>query len=189
MRGMASKSLPLLHRAIRVAFEAHLGQDRDGRPALPYITHPIDVMLRLRYVARITDEELLAAALLHDVIEEGDWTPEGIEREFGPRVAGLVRELTRREPSPEERRGLTKDELWELRTRLLLEEIRAMSPEAQRIKLADRLSNLEESEIARSPEKRERYRRQSRLILDAIPRESSPELWDRLDALVRSLGH
>ncbi|MCG9895498.1 MAG: HD domain-containing protein [Fimbriimonadaceae bacterium] len=172
--------MTLLHRATLFAAEAHPGQDRDGEAALPYLHHPLEVARNLRWVAGVTDPEMLAAALLHDVVEETGRTLEELEDRFGTRVAGLVRELTRTEPSAEQTEGLSRDEVRELRSRMLLEEIARMSPEAQIIKLCDRLSNLEEAGWTRSEKRYRRYVKQSRRFLEIIPRTVNPPAWDRL---------
>jgi (p)ppGpp synthase/HD superfamily hydrolase len=172
---------PLLHEAIAYALRLHKGQDRDGGHALPYITHPVDVTIRLRYVGGVVDEELLCAAALHDVVEETGATLEDVRRRFGTRVAELVRQVTRSEPSEAEREGLTKDQLWELRNATLLAEIAGgMGPEAWQIKLADRLSNLSEAVMTRARDRLDRYLGQTGRILEIIPRDTNPRLWDAL---------
>src|SRR5579859_1540055 len=131
-------------RAIRLAAELHKGQVRDGEKALPYIVHPIEVLSNLRYVGGVTEEDMLVAAALHDTVEESGVELTGLKKDFGPRVESLVKELTREEPSPEQTVGLTPDEIWSLRSKMLLAEIARMSRDAQQLKLADRLSNVKE---------------------------------------------
>ena len=103
-----------------------------------------------------------------------------IESEFGSRVSTFVSELTRTEPALDQIASLTKKEVYELRTNLMLSDIDRMSPEAQRIKLADRLSNWREAKLVRSSKRLDRYRTQTKQILKAIPRRVSPRLWDTL---------
>ena len=68
----------LLEKAIAIAVEAHRGQtDRYG---VPYILHPMRVMCRLDTVAEKT------VGILHDVVEDTDWTFEGLQKEGFPRV-------------------------------------------------------------------------------------------------------
>jgi len=172
----------LVKRSLKFATKRHKGQVRDGTPTLPYITHPIDVVNILRYEARETDPEILAAGFLHDLLEETDTTADEIEERFGSRVAQLVCELTRTEPSVEVRASLPEPELWELRNQLLLDGIGAMSKEAQRVKLADRVSNLRGAFATREGLALDRYLRQSRMILERIPREVAPPLWDWITA-------
>lgn len=181
---MATKKLSALHRAVKYALKKHRGLDRDGDHPLPYITHPIDVANKLRYLARETDETVLAAAVLHDVVEESDATLDDVQQRFGAQVRDLVKELTRREPTPEETKGMTADEIWQLRSDLLLDDIRRMSHPAKKIKLADRLSNLEAALVTRPPDRLARYVQQTYLILEAIPRDTCPELWDSIRRLI-----
>lgn len=173
-----------LAKAIRFAEKAHKGQVREGEPPLPYITHPVDLINKLAYVGRVFDEELLCAAALHDVLEETEEDLGRIEKKFGSRIAVLVKELTRDEPSGKVVSGLSEEALRDLRNKLLLAGVKKMSPEAQTIKLADRLSNLQAAEKTRTPEKLERYRDQSREILKIIPREVNSSLWDAIDSMV-----
>lgn len=174
-----------LQRAVRWAAKLHRGQDREGTSPLPYITHPIDVMNRLRYLAQEEDEEILCAAALHDVVEECGTPFAEIEERFGARVAGLVKELTRQEPTEEETAGLAEDQVAALRSRMLLDEIAEMSADAQRVKLADRLSNLSSYLVTRRGEKLARYVRQSYMMLEIVPREVSPALWDGIQEVLK----
>jgi guanosine-3',5'-bis(diphosphate) 3'-pyrophosphohydrolase len=170
------------------AVVAHEGQERDGGHPLPYVTHPIEVLINLRTIGGVTDESHLVAAVLHDVVEESAVAFAEIELKFGAVACSLVRELTRSFPSSEELRGLTKEEAWHLKSERLLDEIRAMSPDAQRIKLADRLANLREARRVRGPKKLARYLEQTQRILAIIPVAVSPALWRAVDGEVRVAG-
>ena len=173
---------PVPDHAIRAAVEWHAGQLRDGDDPLPYVTHPIEVLSLLRHVGCVTDPDALCAAVLHDVLEETSVTPEQIEAVVGPRARDLVVALTREEPDDEETKGMSKEEIWRLRSHLLLEEIAKMPPDAQEIKLADRLSNVRAAKRAKKPDKLARYLRQTQQILDIIPRKVNPGLWDAIKA-------
>jgi len=173
-----------LAKAIRFAARAHRGQYREGEPALPYITHPIDLINKLAYIGEVKDEEVLIAAALHDVLEETDADTNKIRDKFGERVLAIVQELTREEPTSEVAEGMTEAALRDLRNKLLLDGVKNMGPEARTVKLADRLSNLIAAEKTREAKKLERYRDQSRKILKLVPRETNPGLWDALDQLV-----
>jgi (p)ppGpp synthase/HD superfamily hydrolase len=177
---MGKVAMPLVHRALKRAVKAHRKQERDGDAPLPYVTHPIDVLNLLRYDAGITDEEILAASLLHDVVEETDLTLPEIADEFGRRVARLVGEVTREET---DRTGLSDEEVWQYRTQALVDEIDRMSDEAKLIKLADRASNLRSALLTRTGDALNRYIRQSQLILEHIDRNVCPILWDRVQDL------
>lgn len=167
----------LLSKALQFAAEKHEGQFRDGENGLPYATHPFEVCTFLRYIGQVVDEDLLCAAALHDVLEETTTPASEIEKIFGERTGSLVVELTRREPTSEETSGMTKDEIWLLRANMLLAEIKLMSPDAQRVKLADRLANLREARLTKTGEKLRRYERQSKKILEIIPKSVNPALW------------
>lgn len=169
-----------IERALMWAVEGHRGTFRDGDAPVPYACHPVEVMLLLRHVGGVTEEAHLAASLMHDLVEDTPITLKEIEENFGAEIAGLVGEVTRDEPDNATRETLSKEDLWKLRTDLLMEEIRAMSVRAKQIKLADRLSNIREGMKTRSGYKLDRYIGQTRMILDAIDREVSPPLWDAI---------
>ena len=78
------------------AFAAHKHRDqrRKGADASPYINHPIAVANVLANEGGITDDTVLAAALLHDTIEDTDTNVEELQAEFGPDVAAIVVEVT-----------------------------------------------------------------------------------------------
>ena len=173
---------PRLDKAIQLAAKLHAGQEREGDAPLPYFTHPVEVLVLLRHLGGVTDEDLLCAAALHDVVEESDADLEEIAKAVGERAAALVRELTRYEPTDAEKKGLGKDEVWRLRANLLLDEIRAMSPNAQRVKLADRLANVREGKRTKAGPKWDRYAWQTEEILKIVPREINPGLWDAIRA-------
>ncbi len=166
-----------LELALDFALKAHAGGYRDGKDALPYITHPMEVLTLLRYVGGVTDEDLLCVGALHDVVEDCGIEIEAIRQSFGERVAGLVQELTRFEPDVT---GMDKEMAYEVRSRILLEEIAAMSDDAKTVKLADRLANLRQARITRSKKKLRRYVRQTSEILQIIPRSLNSCLWDAI---------
>jgi (p)ppGpp synthase/HD superfamily hydrolase len=174
--------LTKLARALEFCVQAHRCQFRDGEAAVPYACHPVEVMLTLRHQAGVLDEEHLCAALLHDTVEDTDASLLDLRKEFGERVAEIVGEVTRDEPERPE--GMDKHEHWMMKTGLFLEEIRGMSWEAKMIKLSDRLSNIRESEATRSGYKLERYRLQTIWILQEIPRDTHPGLWDAIAAVI-----
>ena len=77
----------LIDKAIKFAVDSHKNTKRKGN-LIPYIVHPMEAM---SIVATITeDQELLAAAALHDVIEDTDVTYDELKKEFGKRVADIV---------------------------------------------------------------------------------------------------
>lgn len=169
-----------LDEAIRWAAELHSGQVRDGDAPLPYLVHPIDVLSNARYVGGVTDPDMLVAAVLHDTVEESGANLDEIEGRFGKRARELVGELTRREPTAEETAGLSAKEIWKLRAEMLLQEISKMSPDAQTLKLADRLSNLREAKRTKKGDKLERYLWQTGRILEIVPKTVNPGLWESI---------
>ncbi len=119
----------IVNKAYNFSKKAHEGQFRRFTN-LPYFTHPKGVA---RYVEQLSrDPEMVAAALLHDVVEEANHTIEEIRLEFGERVASLVDELTNKA----EERGDRKKKDY------LREKMTNMSIDALTIKLADRLQNV-----------------------------------------------
>src|SRR5262249_7510334 len=85
---------PLVERALRVAARAHRDQTRKGTD-IPYLTDPAAVALIL-VRAGFDDEATLAAALLHDVVEDTDWPAERLRAEFPPQVLEYVSAVTER---------------------------------------------------------------------------------------------
>lgn len=88
----AAERSPLVRAAYEKASAAHAGQVRNGSGGLPYIEHPVAVAARLD--SNGYGEEVLAAALLHDVVEDSGTSVEELGREFGGRVAELVAALS-----------------------------------------------------------------------------------------------
>jgi (p)ppGpp synthase/HD superfamily hydrolase len=89
---VAAARSELIARALAKATEAHAGQIRNGSGGLPYIEHPRMVAATL--ATQGYDETTLAAALLHDVVEDSDTTVEDLRGEFGDAVADLVAALS-----------------------------------------------------------------------------------------------
>jgi (p)ppGpp synthase/HD superfamily hydrolase len=83
---------PLVGRAMEAAAGAHAGQTRNASGGLPYIEHPIAVAEAL--IERDCGDEVVAAALLHDVVEDSDLEVSDVRELAGDRVAELVDALT-----------------------------------------------------------------------------------------------
>jgi len=88
----AAERSELIARALAKATEAHAGQTRNGSGGLPYIEHPRMVAATL--AARDYGDATLAAAILHDVVEDSDTTVEELRAEFGDEIADLVAALS-----------------------------------------------------------------------------------------------
>ena len=133
---MANKPLDteLLDRAIVFAVRAHGGTERRGK-GFPYIVHPMEAV---EIVATMTsDQELLAAAALHDTVEDTDVTEEQIRAEFGERVASLV---AAESDEPHEKRDSVDN--WRARKQAAIDRIAAASRDAKIVALGDKLSNM-----------------------------------------------
>lgn len=83
---------PLVREALEVAHSAHAGQVRNGSGGMPYVEHPIAVAAILEEQGY--GEEVLAAALLHDVVEDSETTLEELRERFGDAIAGMVGALS-----------------------------------------------------------------------------------------------
>ncbi|MBR6846858.1 MAG: bifunctional (p)ppGpp synthetase/guanosine-3',5'-bis(diphosphate) 3'-pyrophosphohydrolase [Bacteroidales bacterium] len=124
----------LLDRAIIFAVKAHAGTERRGK-GYPYIVHPLEAV---EIVATMTpDQELLAAAALHDTVEDTDVTVEQIRAEFGDRIATLVADESEERPN-----GLSDEESWHDRKRAAINHLAKASHDAKIVALGDKLSNM-----------------------------------------------
>jgi len=88
----AAERSPLVRAALEKARTAHAGQVRNGSGGMPYVEHPIAVAARLEEQGY--GDEVLAAALLHDVVEDSETTLDELREKFGGEVAGLVGAMT-----------------------------------------------------------------------------------------------
>ena len=133
---MANKPLDttLLDRAIVFAVRAHAGTERRGK-GFPYIVHPMEAV---EIVATMTsDQELLAAAVLHDTVEDTDVTLEQIQAEFGDRVASFV---AAESDEPHQRPDGVEN--WHARKQAAIDRLARASHEAKIVALGDKLSNM-----------------------------------------------
>ncbi|MBT4684929.1 MAG: HD domain-containing protein [Candidatus Marinimicrobia bacterium] len=119
-----------LERAIEIAVEAHKGQkDKAGNP---YILHPLRLMFQMK-----TDNERMAA-VLHDVVEDSDWTLDDLRKEnFDNEVIDAVNLLTRDD----------NDSYEEFVQKA------ASNPISKAVKIADITDNLDLSRISKMTEK------------------------------------
>jgi guanosine-3',5'-bis(diphosphate) 3'-pyrophosphohydrolase len=133
--------LDLLARALAFAAAKHRHQRRKDRDRSPYINHPIALLRALVHEAQITDPQVLAAALLHDTIEDTDTTAAELVAHFGPDIAALVQEVTddKRLPQAE-------------RKQLQIDHAPTLSDRAKLVKLADKICNLRD--VDQSPPER-----------------------------------
>jgi (p)ppGpp synthase/HD superfamily hydrolase len=121
----------VVREALAMARKAHAGQIRSGSSdGMPFIEHPIAVAERLaqhRY-----DDEVLAAALLHDILEKSEVEAGEVRERFGGRIAELVEALTEDESIPD----------YEQRKKEHRARVAEMGPEALAVFAADKLTNV-----------------------------------------------
>ena len=133
---MANKYLDteLMDRAIVFAVKAHHNTERRGK-GFPYIIHPLEAV---EIVATMTtDQELLAAAALHDTIEDTDVTVEQLRAQFGDRIAELVHS-----ESDQFTEGVSEEDSWHDRKQAAIDRLAAASHDAKIVALGDKLSNM-----------------------------------------------
>jgi len=169
----AAERSPLVRAALEQARSDHAGQVRNGSGGMPYIEHPMRV-------AALLDEhdygdEVLAAALLHDVVEDSETTLDELREKFGGEVAGLVGAMT-----DEERIENYRQRKAEHRERLA-----AAPTEALAIYGADKLTNsktLRDAYAEEGDSVRAEFKAPLELKLEiweadlALLREKAPEL-------------
>ena len=121
----------LILKAAHFAAQKHREQRRKDEYASPYIIHPISVALAIAQIGGVDDPEILAAALLHDTIEDTDTTSEELEEQFGEQVCKYVLEVS-------DDKSLPKAE----RKKRQIEHAKTLSKGAALIKLGDKISNV-----------------------------------------------
>jgi (p)ppGpp synthase/HD superfamily hydrolase len=148
--------------AASFAARVHRGQLRkDGQT--PYIAHCFRVAMAVRHIFGCDDEATLAAALLHDTIEDTTVDYDEIHEAFGAQVADLVVAMTKNMALPEPQRE-----------RLYDERLAAADWRARLIKLADVYDNLLEAEGSQRDKTVEKARRALALATeDAVRRPES----------------
>ncbi|MEO8143179.1 MAG: HD domain-containing protein [Betaproteobacteria bacterium] len=174
MKSRPELDLALLLRALSFAAHKHRDQRRKDAEASPYINHPIALAEALTVEGGVTDVDVLAAALLHDTIEDTATTLEELRGHFGERIAGMVAEVT-------DDKDLPKAE----RKRLQIVHAAGISPGAKLVKLADKICNLRD--VAERPpakwdlERRREYFEWAKRVIDGL-RGAHPALEAAFDA-------
>jgi myo-inositol-1(or 4)-monophosphatase len=122
------RGISMIQKAAEFAVKVHEGAVRKGSQ-LPYIVHPREVAM---IVAMMTDDpEVIAAAYLHDVIEDAGVTYEEVKGLFGTRVADLVLEESE-----------DKSKTWKERKQATIDRLATSGRDAKMIAFGDKLSNL-----------------------------------------------
>lgn len=163
----AAERSPLVRAALGKARIAHEGQTRNGSGGMPYVEHPMRVAALLDEHGY--GEEVLAAALLHDVIEDSETTLDELREQFGDVVAGLVGAMTDDESIDDYRRRKAEHR----------ERLAAAPAEAMAIYGADKLTNVSTLRDAYAEEGdsvREEFK---------VPIELKLEIWEEDLGLLR----
>jgi (p)ppGpp synthase/HD superfamily hydrolase len=121
--------MDVIEKALEVASQAHEKQYRK-RTKIPYITHPAAVGMML--MKEGFDEEIVAAGILHDTIEDTDLNLADIEKVFGQRIAEIVYGCS--EPD--------KSLPWEERKKHTIEYLKTAPKEIRVVACADKLHNV-----------------------------------------------
>ena len=186
---LLDETISLMDRAIIFATRAHSGTYRKGTN-IPYIVHPIEAAAIVSTMT--TDPDMIAAAVLHDVVEDTDTTVEEIRFFFNRHIAKLVEA-----ESENKRKDLPPQETWMLRKMETLEFLRTEADrEAKILALADKLSNMraihrDQNTIGdklweRFNEKdKSKHGWMYRQVADALSELSDTFAWQEYDELVR----
>jgi guanosine-3',5'-bis(diphosphate) 3'-pyrophosphohydrolase len=164
----------LILRAIAFAADKHRNQRRKDADATPYINHPIALANVLKEEGGVSDPVVLAAAILHDTIEDTETTAYELEMLFGPEVTKVVLEVT-------DDKALDKA----VRKQLQIEHAATASHQAKLVKLADKICNLRD--IAANPpadwseERKREYFEWAKRVVDQV-RGASSVLEQQFDA-------
>jgi guanosine-3',5'-bis(diphosphate) 3'-pyrophosphohydrolase len=167
----------LVLKAARFAASKHKDQRRKDASASPYINHPLTLASTLREEGLVEDATVLAAALLHDTIEDTETDYDELRGQFGAEVAEIVAEVT--------------DTKWLKKTsrkRLQISKAARASSGAKLVKLADKISNLRDI-IASPPadwslERKREYFDWAKKVVDQI-RGVNARLERKFDQLYR----
>lgn len=159
---------PLVRSALEQARADHAGQVRNGSGGMPYVEHPMSVAALLDEHG-YGDGKVLAAALLHDVVEDSETTLDELREKFGGEVAGLVGAMTDEESFDDYRERKAEHR----------ERLAAAPGEALAIYGADKLTNSTTLRAAYASEGdavREEFK---------VPLELKLEIWELDLALLR----
>lgn len=131
---MKENEMNIIEKAIIFATGAHKGTFRKGTN-IPYIIHPLEAGAIASGLTN--DYEVIAATFLHDTLEDTDTSFEDIEREFGPRVAQLVKS-----ESEDKHPELPAAETWRVRKQATIDDLGKADPDVIVIAFSDKLANL-----------------------------------------------
>ncbi len=144
---LSTEQLDRLAAAHAFADARHAGQTRPAGE--PYVRHLLEVTEILGTELNVADPDLLAAGLLHDVVEDTPTAPTEVANRFGQRVAVFVDQVTM--PPPVE--GEDRDDA----RHRYLNGLRDLPADALKLKLADRYSNVQRLHTYPRPDKQHTY--------------------------------
>lgn len=147
-------------RALAFAAQCHRYQRRNGFDKLPYINHLVKVVEALISIGEETDEDLLIAAALHDIVEDEHATLQELANHFGSKISNIVAELSDDMTLP-----------YNQRKQLQIEKASSLSLPARKIRIADKASNIQDIfnyPIDWSLQKKKAYLENSKQIVDQI---------------------
>jgi len=153
----------LVLKAAQFAAIKHRDQRRKDVESSPYIIHPISVALAIAEIGGIEEPEILAAALLHDTLEDTDTSVSELDEIFGETVRKYVEEVTDDKSLPKEERKQKQ-----------IEHAATLSMGATLIKLGDKISNV--SDVTLSPpegwdtERRKQYLDWAETVINNCPK-------------------
>ncbi|MHA2180855.1 MAG: HD domain-containing protein [Promethearchaeota archaeon] len=161
--------------AISFAFTGYGNLKRKSKD-IPYVIHPIRITTILRAAGfnEFDHEDLMIAALFHDLLEDTNTNLNKIENQFGKKVGKIIVELTKPEGAKER-----KKDKW-------LESFVSKSKEAKVIKLADRIDNLMDMRDIWDAEKQRSYTDQAMIILNSCG-DGDKQLALKLEDLIKKV--
>jgi len=168
-----ARGVGLILKALEFAAVKHRDQRRKDKRASPYINHPIELANVLWHEGGVADPVVIAAALLHDTVEDTETSWQELRGGFGDEVADVVLEVT--------------DVKWlkkTLRKRLQVAKAKYASERARLVKLADKICNLRD--VAAHPpagwplERRRQYFDWAKEVIDQV-RGTHPVLERKFD--------
>ena len=157
----------LVLRAAEFAAHKHRNQRRKGGGQRPYIGHCIEVARIIADVGKVDDANVLAAALLHDTIEDTDTTRDELREEFGSVIDDLVAEMT-------DEKSLESS----ARKQAQITHAPHLTDGAKLIKLGDKIANVREIGIdppeTWSLKRRQEYFEWAEKVVNAVGRINPP---------------
>lgn len=178
IEGLPEGGKDLILRAYEFADLAFKGEER--KSGKPFIVHLVNTALIIRETMEVKDSALLAAALLHDVIEDTFVTYKRLKVEFGVEVANLVEAETKLS------KALEKEER-DLKSLTKLLEGMSIDPRVALLKAADNLDNMQDQHVFHREKQKEHARETLQIYVPLMIRMGVWEMWTKLMELALDL--